>query len=249
MDKVLLILVIFATFFLSLALAEDQQQCVKQDACHCQINEFSRIDISKLTDTHLEDTLLSARLTYYFFGCSDTKKDGSFFGLNSTNISYIGSLFLFNQTNKNVTVLGTTKNMQFEFIKDNNNYELVYKVKDNITAYLTLTCDHTNPSYIKIIDQNSNRLVLSSPHACILKEPHTTSTGSVLVIIFVVGCMVYFIGGALMLYFLRGARGIELVPNIEFWRELPGLIRDGTIFLFSGCRPTYVSTAETYDRI
>lgn len=46
-----------------------------------------------------------------------------------------------------------------------------------------------------------------------------------LVILFVVACLIYFVGGALVLHFLRGAQGLEMIPNIDFWRQLPGLIK------------------------
>ncbi|PSN53026.1 hypothetical protein C0J52_01150 [Blattella germanica] len=70
------------------------------------------------------------------------------------------------------------------------------------------------------------------------------STGSVLVIIFFVFVAIYFIGGAIALKLLRGAEGREMIPNYDFWADLPNLVRDGTVFMFSGCQST-----PTYDRI
>ena len=35
----------------------------------------------------------------------------------------------------------------------------------------------------------------------------------------------YFIVGALVMYFARGARGIEVIPNVSFWGDLPFLLK------------------------
>ena len=35
---------------------------------------------------------------------------------------------------------------------------------------------------------------------------------------------IYFIAGTLFMYFVRGARGIEIIPNVNFWKSLPVLI-------------------------
>jgi hypothetical protein len=65
------------------------------------------------------------------------------------------------------------------------------------------------PAY-KTISQNSNKGL---------------STGSVLVIVFFVFTILYFVGGAVALKFLRGAQGREMIPNYDFWVDLPNLVR------------------------
>lgn len=48
-------------------------------------------------------------------------------------------------------------------------------------------------------------------------------------LLFIIAFM-YFFGGALLLYFIRGARGIEVIPNVEFWMNLPGLVKVRNIY-------------------
>lgn len=68
------------------------------------------------------------------------------------------------------------------------------------------------------------------------------STGSTLVILLFVFSGIYFIGGAILLKLLRGATGWEVLPNHEFWCDLPSLIRDGITFTFNcGRVDTYQS--------
>ncbi|OWF35124.1 Cation-dependent mannose-6-phosphate receptor [Mizuhopecten yessoensis] len=40
----------------------------------------------------------------------------------------------------------------------------------------------------------------------------------------------YLIGGILFMKMVRRAHGSEVVPNVSFWRGLPGLIKDGCLF-------------------
>jgi hypothetical protein len=56
------------------------------------------------------------------------------------------------------------------------------------------------------------------------------SGGDVFLIIFFVGFAVYFIAGAGYNYY-RQKEGIELIPNVEFWRDLPFLCKDGVMFI------------------
>jgi hypothetical protein len=59
------------------------------------------------------------------------------------------------------------------------------------------------------------------------------SGGSVFLIVFFVLLSVYILGGVLMNY-RAGKQGIELLPNLEFWRGIPSLIVDG--FKFATCQ-------------
>nr|CAD7201503.1 unnamed protein product [Timema douglasi]CAD7411333.1 unnamed protein product [Timema poppensis] len=70
------------------------------------------------------------------------------------------------------------------------------------------------------------------------------STGSLLVILFITFSSIYFFGGVLALKLLRGAEGKEMIPNYDFWVDVPYLCRDGILFLVSGCNP-----APAYERI
>jgi len=60
--------------------------------------------------------------------------------------------------------------------------------------------------------------------------------GVVFIIIFFTLLGVYFIGGALFMKFARGASGKEIIPNVEFWADLPSLIKEGVMFLVNKVR-------------
>ncbi|CAG2055242.1 unnamed protein product [Timema podura] len=57
-------------------------------------------------------------------------------------------------------------------------------------------------------------------------HPHSgLSTGSLLVILFITFSSIYFFGGVLALKLLRGAEGKEMIPNYDFWADVPYLCR------------------------
>jgi len=60
--------------------------------------------------------------------------------------------------------------------------------------------------------------------------------GVVFIIIFFSLFGVYFIGGALFMKFARGASGKEIIPNVEFWADLPSLIKEGVMFVVNKAR-------------
>ncbi|KAL3832316.1 hypothetical protein ACJMK2_023970 [Sinanodonta woodiana] len=62
------------------------------------------------------------------------------------------------------------------------------------------------------------------------------SIGSILVIIFFVLLLIYIVAGILFLHYVRGAQGIEMCPNLSFWKDLPFLVKDGVVFVFRGCK-------------
>ncbi|XP_065177979.1 uncharacterized protein LOC135808685 [Sycon ciliatum] len=62
------------------------------------------------------------------------------------------------------------------------------------------------------------------------------SPGSVTVIIFFVVVTSYLVGGVLLMHFHRGAQGLEMIPNRSLWVEVPGLIKEGVLFVVSPCR-------------
>uniref|UniRef100_A0A182UXM9 Autophagy-related protein 27 n=1 Tax=Anopheles merus TaxID=30066 RepID=A0A182UXM9_ANOME len=84
-----------------------------------------------------------------------------------------------------------------------------------------------------------------------IKPNHSKpSTGTVLLIMLFVGLVSYFLIGATVNALYLGARGIEMVPHLDFWRGLPGLVRDGAQFLQNGCRvANRAPDPDSYDAI
>jgi len=60
--------------------------------------------------------------------------------------------------------------------------------------------------------------------------------GWILIAVFFGTLTIYFVGGILFLKYNRGQSGREMVPHVDFWTSLPGLIRDGAVFTVNKIR-------------
>merc|ERR1711990_918848 len=59
------------------------------------------------------------------------------------------------------------------------------------------------------------------------------TTGGVLTILFFTVVPVYFVLGFVYMMKVKKAEGMERVPNVSFWRALPGLAREGFRFTWA----------------
>jgi len=86
--------------------------------------------------------------------------------------------------------------------------------------------------------------VMKSKYACPSRNTGKSglSGGSVFVIMFFVVGAMYFGGGIAYKYKRKGTTGIESIPNIDFWRTLPGLVKDG-------CRYSWQKACVAYHYI
>jgi len=72
------------------------------------------------------------------------------------------------------------------------------------------------------------------------------SGGSLFLIIVVIVVPLYVVIGCIYKSKAQGTAGMESCPNIEFWRDLPGLIKDGFKFLAGGCKK---GSGDSYDEL
>jgi len=59
----------------------------------------------------------------------------------------------------------------------------------------------------------------------------TNHGGWLFIIIFLPLVAAYFIVGCLVKKFYMGASGLDIIPNVVFWAALPGLVKDGNLFV------------------
>jgi hypothetical protein len=64
------------------------------------------------------------------------------------------------------------------------------------------------------------------------KDDGGISGGWIFIIILSGVTVLYFVGGALFNKFVRHKEGLEIIPNVEFWLALPGLVKDGIVFTY-----------------
>ena len=58
-----------------------------------------------------------------------------------------------------------------------------------------------------------------------------------LIVVVIVAVSVYLVTGILLMAFWKKERGLKLIPNFEFWKDFPFLLKDGFLFTFSCFQP------------
>ncbi|XP_011149025.1 cation-dependent mannose-6-phosphate receptor [Harpegnathos saltator] len=238
----LFILVLFLMLFYD----STSLECTQLGPCICRLPNGYYYNLTSLADKEiLEDEKFNLRV--YFQPC----KDISIF-INESDVCSSGSgvsLCMYNMTSNITTNLGTIRDTQMKLLNSGNNEFPVFEIHhNNVTSIINILCvtdSDINFTIGKIShDTEKYYFNLVSPYGC-KKEPQYRglSTGSVLVILFFTFAGMYLIAGAIILKTLRGATGWEMLPNHDFWCELPSLVRDGVVFTFNCCR------ANSYERI
>ncbi|KAI8481830.1 melatonin receptor [Branchiostoma belcheri] len=131
------------------------------------------------------------------------------------------------------------------FTGDNTTVKLGYTgpAPDNRQSEIALTCTSGATEFIVLGEDSSvsiYKFELKSPCAC----PGASSGcggggisgGTIFVIILLVVLVVYLVGGVLFMSLVKKASGAERIPNVEFWKDLPVLVKDGAVLVISPCR-------------
>ena len=77
---------------------------------------------------------------------------------------------------------------------------------------------------------------LTTPSACAVQSTKQKGLSAGSVILIIVACLVvvYVGGGMVYNWKFQQKTGIEMVPNIEFWKDLPSLVKDGFLYAIHG---------------
>ncbi|XP_050072128.1 uncharacterized protein LOC126560010 [Anopheles maculipalpis] len=230
-----LALVVLVVFTLGLVEPTTASECRRVGPCSCEFIDGTGINLQPLIDIgaqplHANETNGD---TYYFHPCSDIQytADDNKTITNDCRKGY--TLCKFEAANKRLVRLGELKETQFT--TDDGLYLSYIKPSQSIT-HVKLACTTDKKSYF-FPDYTNNittHLLLFSPYACpiVMEDYSKPSTGTVLLIMLFVVAVSYFLIGATVNAFYIGARGMEIVPHVDFWRELPSLVRVSVLYAF-----------------
>ncbi|CAH2041490.1 unnamed protein product, partial [Iphiclides podalirius] len=136
--------------------------------------------------------------------------------------------------------MGTSNNTEF----NSDGHSIIYHNGPSSTEVL-LICAQVDGELQVNSTAEPNNVVLSfySRYACLkqIEEPGR-SLGSTLLIIFFSCVVFYLVLGICTKKFLMGATGIEVIPNLGFWSDLPNLVKDGWAFAINGFKLPMRST-------
>ncbi|GFU07063.1 uncharacterized protein NPIL_135881 [Nephila pilipes] len=133
------------------------------------------------------------------------------------------------------------KEVHFSGNGDGGTTNVIYTGEGGRVTNITLVCSpEDRVPQLSVTGEVSSKhyeMTLNSRCACanLCRESHL-STGSVLVILLMIGVALYLVLGIIHSSLTRGAHGWELIPHHEFWADFPLLVRDGCVFVISGCK-------------
>ena len=115
---------------------------------------------------------------------------------------------------------------------------MTYPSTSICSGVITFTCDETaeigTPVLNSVTGTCTYNLGWKTAYAC-SKSAGGLSAGSVICIIFFVSVFLYIAIGMLVKHKRYESRGVDMVPNVDFWREVPSLIKDGFRFTYGKC--------------
>ncbi|KAH7816120.1 uncharacterized protein MONOS_11217 [Monocercomonoides exilis] len=100
------------------------------------------------------------------------------------------------------------------------------------TAQISLQCSKDTKTNTAKVDGIHVYITMNHPAGCKLPDP--ISWGSVGLIVFFGGLLLFFLIG-IPVQMCRGKRGMEIVPFVFFWVSIPRLVQIGWETLFSPC--------------
>ncbi|KAG0358422.1 hypothetical protein BG005_002414 [Podila minutissima] len=105
----------------------------------------------------------------------------------------------------------------------------------NQSAVITFICDRSAtdvkvaPTFTSYVDGVAS-FTWKTEHACPIHTELPTAPGmsgfSIFLTVLVVFAVIYVVLGAIYNHQVYGAKGLDLLPNLDFWRDFPGLVVD-----------------------
>ncbi|KAK7108940.1 uncharacterized protein [Littorina saxatilis] len=230
--------------------ADGQVQCqAKTDVCGCVFDDGSgTIDVSSLANTDGTPRFQTVpggphNETYYYNPCTP---------FNKVTCSE-AAVCVVNANGENATQVGDAETATWIYQAQGQggvnasvliaNYQ--HRGSDFISqSFVKFVCDPSasTPTFeLENDDNNVYYFTLTSKCACpnaagCSSGGNTSgtegqmSTGSYMLILLFVAIFVYLAAGMVFNSTQRHATGLELVPNVTFWRAVPGYIKDGCMF-------------------
>ncbi|CAG4996548.1 unnamed protein product [Parnassius apollo] len=151
---------------------------------------------------------------------------------HANNFDLVNTTGLFKKDSGIYEKMGSSNKTEFSA----DGQSIIYHNDPSSTVVL-LVCAQTDDQLHVYSTVEPNRIVLSfySRSACLrqIEEPGR-SFGSTLLITFFSVVIFYLVLGICTKKFLMGATGIEVIPNLGFWSDLPNLVKDGWAFMING---------------
>eukprot|EP00824_Muranothrix_gubernata_P016455 TRINITY_DN34049_c0_g1_i1.p2 TRINITY_DN34049_c0_g1~~TRINITY_DN34049_c0_g1_i1.p2 ORF type:complete len:251 (+),score=48.55 TRINITY_DN34049_c0_g1_i1:32-784(+) len=105
------------------------------------------------------------------------------------------------------------------------------------TTQVSFVCDSSTDGEVKAVAEDNCHYTVTfhTKYAC-STSGDALSGGWVFIIIVLTLVVLYLVSGIMYRRSRLGVTGWESLPNVEFWRQFPGLVKDGCVFSFTWFR-------------
>ncbi|XP_005090179.1 putative mannose 6-phosphate receptor-like protein C530.09c [Aplysia californica] len=238
MTRGLIISLLAICTLINLVISED---CKFVPPCQCVSTGFT-LD---LRNTVRPLSVIDGDYTYYIDPCGDHAKVAHF-----CNVAEEAGCQV-----KQSSIFGIASTSGYSATGDPFKNNVVFKNQygegtEIRVTLLNIKCNYFSEGHLVFVQETPPKtynFTLETNRACTVPaedDDGGLSGGSVLLIIFFVLLIVYLVGGVLFLKFVRRAEGLEAIPNYEFWKDFPSLVKDGVKFTCRGCK-----AESTYEKI
>lgn len=250
---VLLLTISLCLNFVAVRLKDCEQD--PDSLCKCKFDDGGELDLTSLGNSdntpRFKDVLSKGEGNYYSYNpCNPFQekecKDAAACILNPDKSQSI--------------TIGDAEKAAFNYDDDTGNVIIGYTsgaIKDLRLTEVLLVCDESacEPEISADGQQDQGyfqltlKTVCACPDGCSASGPKNCgdngiSGGTIICIIAISVLIMYFVIGILTMKFVKRKEGIEIIPNVTFWRTLPVLIKGGVLFSISKCR-----RRTSYDKI
>ncbi|XP_064649199.1 cation-dependent mannose-6-phosphate receptor-like isoform X2 [Lineus longissimus] len=209
-------------------------KCVYRSPCSCQMADGSgMINLNSLA------AVKGAPPTFL----NITGNDGNLYSFNPCIAFTVYSsdcknvaLCTFEKKHNKYTGLGTEESASFVY-DDHRKRTLLKFSSEDIVTHVSLQC-HQERTELKVegqVNETFYYMTLLSPCACLDGCIERLSLGSIILITGAFLLFTYLLVGVLYNRAVYNSVGRELLPNYEFWADMPSLIKDGYLFFISPC--------------
>lgn len=217
--------------------------CEKISECVCRFPTGHSLNLTNLASKTLTFNDTKDGLIYYLNPCGEAHApcgNGS-------------SLCVLEEKTNHTTDLGPMTSSVFSSQGIYTPVYLTFEISD-LETEIKLECSNKPESLLSLdvdVDlleasvEPKKYLLLQSPEACVKdvdylsdsSESNGLSSGAIFFIVLIVLWCSYILLGAVANHFIRGATGWEMIPNYQFWKNIPTLFMDGVKFVANGCKP------------
>ncbi|XP_060594556.1 uncharacterized protein LOC132748874 [Ruditapes philippinarum] len=221
--------------------------CTKVSSCKCTYQDGAIVDLTPLANTdgsaRYSDKAGSVATTLYSWNPCNSFTEGTCQDVAVCQLQEDLPPVIYES-------LGSQDSAKFT-TDDQGQLAIQYSAEKQgvlITTLISLLCDSNSADTLTVTDERKQEakyfLELSSPHCCPSGIPHDhLSVGTYITIIFLSFASLFFVIGISIQKCVRKKTGKDVIPFVEFWIQLPGLVKAGVLLIL--CRSKQVSY-ETY---